>query len=180
MIEGLVFMLSLVLCVILVMIVGAAFYNHVVLSTTAENMSLTAQSIMDEGCSPNSTDGQCQAAQALAEQDANNILYGCSGCSQAGAASTLIGMTVQKPVDGNGFDIQRETTTPISVPTQNGPVELSSPGWGYAHITLRGTYYPLGNGGSGATANFLGFSLPVSGVSISAGSLTASYRTPGA
>lgn len=167
-IEAMAMSLLLIAALLLVFIVGAGFYNHAVLTTTAQNMSLTAQSIMDRGCTPSSSQAACDAASDRARSAADEILN-----RSARNLMRIEGLGACQPADGTGCRVAIARQQGSGQTVLPDGQALATPGWGYTDVQINARFFPLG----GSAGNTLG-TWPIGSLTISTGSLTATYRNP--
>lgn len=155
--EAMGFMLAAIACLVIMINVAAAYWDLNLMNSTAQSIALSAQSVMDRHCQPQSTDAQCAQAEADARAVAGNIL--------ADAQKSMI-LADDPKMTGplNGPDITRQRTV-----AQGG----LSAGWGWTDVKLETTFHWLGTSQSNG-----GWMAGPSQFPVRAGAFNASYRDP--
>lgn len=128
-IEALGFILVLLASLILIVIIGAGYWNSSILNTTASSAALAGQTLVNANCSISRPSSSCTDQ---ANQVANEIV--------SGVENQLIfkGETYVPPK----IEIKAPSCNPQSLPSGvNGEIPR---GWGYTFVQVNSKFKPLG------------------------------------
>lgn len=134
MIEAMVTLCLMLMVMVVFGIMGSGYYNKVILNSTAQNMSLASQSIMDRDCVPGFSAANCHQAEfsALAARNRiwNQAQRNLIGVTWASSSGTVVSRSGLNTAPG---------TNPIP---GTGGIDLG-PGWGWTRVQLRVRFTPV-------------------------------------
>lgn len=156
-VEALALVALLLVCLIAVVLVGSAYWNLVLLNTTAQTASLTGQTLMEGECSPNNAESNnCQdhirsvvrpTVDRIVENSQRHMISVQPRNTDSIGNNNLLEARELQPTSCEEFSILGW--------------DSNEPGWGYSYVRLGTEFVPFGS------------RIPIT---IRAGSLSASYR----
>ncbi len=171
-IEAMAVIFLLTAALVMVCIAGSGFANLTLLNSTAQSMSLSAQTTMDQWCSPAASADQCVRGAQEAILVSNKILAGQQRMmifpETAGSSAVQSSPTSPDAYGGGQFPLIRPSSRApiVQAPGPGGSMKALprplSAGWGYSYAGLEQSFKAPG--------------LPA--IPLRASSLTLSYRDP--
>jgi len=172
-IEALGMMLLMVGMFMIVIFIGVAFYNAQIMNTTAQTMSLSAQTEMDRWCSPG-FQLNCQMGEERARAAGSEIMAEAEKQLMFVKPGSFVAET-DRAGSGSPITIQRTgRSTPSATPDNNGGLggEALNPGWGYSFVRLQAQFSIWDQNGSAPIPGLTG------AFNIGAQAITPSYKDP--